>query len=60
MRAEQFALDTENIAVAAAEVEHGFDARLALDQLAGDLGAHAGAGARTVGHVDGIDAVLFT
>ena len=59
MRAKQFALDAENVAVAAAEVEHRFDAGLALDQLAGDLGAHAGAGARTVGHINGVDAVLL-
>ena len=37
-------------------MHHGFDFRLLLDQLAGDLRAHAGAGARTVGHVDAIDA----
>ena len=37
---------------------HGFDAGLLLDQLAGDLGAHAGAGARAVGNVDAVDAVL--
>ena len=37
---------------------HGFDAGLLLDELAGDLRAHAGAGARAVGHVDAVDAVL--
>ena len=58
VRAQQFALDAENIAVAAAEVEDGLDAGLLLNQLAGDLRAHTGAGARTVGNVDAIDAVV--
>ena len=35
---------------------HGFDARVAFHQLAGDLGAEAGAGPRAIGHVDGVDA----
>ena len=56
--AQQFALDAEDIAVAAAEVVDRLDAGLLLNQLAGDLGAHAGAGARAVGDVDGVDAVL--
>ena len=58
MRAEQFALDAEDIAVAAAEVVDGLDAGQLLDQPAGDLRAHAGAGARPVGDVDGVDAVV--
>ena len=58
VRAEQLGLDAQNVAVAAAEVEHRFDAGLLLDELAGDLRAHAGAGARAVGHVDAVDAVL--
>ena len=49
MRAQQFALDAEDIAVAAAEVIDGFDAGMLLDELAGDLRAHARAGARAVG-----------
>ena len=60
VRAQQLGLNAENVAVAAAEVVHRLDAGLLLDQLAGDLGAHAGAGARTVGNVDAIDAVLGT
>ena len=35
---------------------HRLDAGLLLDQLAGDLRAHACAGARTVGDVDAVDA----
>ncbi len=45
------------IAVAAAEVEHGFDSRLLLNQLARDLGAHARAGPWPVRDVDAVDAV---
>ena len=52
VRAQQLALDAQNIAVSAAEVHHGLDSGLPLDELAGDLGAHAGAGARPVRHVD--------
>ena len=44
VRAQQFALNAQNIAVAAAEVVDGLDAGLLLDELAGNLGAHAGAG----------------
>ena len=58
VRAQQFRLDAEDVAVAAAEVQHRLDARLLLDELAGHLGAHARAGARAVGHVDAVDAVL--
>ena len=57
VRAEQFRLDPENVAVAAAEVHHGFDAGLLLDELAGDLSAQPRAGARPVWHIDAIDAV---
>ena len=53
--AQQFALDAQNIAVAAAEVQHGFDFGMLLDELAGDLRAHAGAGAGAIRHVDAID-----
>ena len=56
VRAQQLRLDAEDVAVAAAEVVHRLDAGLLLDQLAGDLRAHAGAGARTVGNVDAVDA----
>ena len=56
VRAQQLGLDAQNVAVAAAEVNHRFDAGLALDELAGDLRAHAGAGARAVRNVDAIDA----
>ncbi len=56
VRAQQFGLDAQNVAVAAAEVEHGLDAGVPLDELAGDLRAHAGAGARAIGNVDGVDA----
>ncbi len=38
---------------------HRLDSGLLLDQLAGDLRAHAGAGARTVRHVDAIDAAAL-
>ena len=48
-------LDAQDIAVAAAEMQHRFDSGLLLDQLAGHLRAHAGAGARAVGHVDAVD-----
>ena len=58
VRAEQFRLDAEDVAVAAAEVVHRLDAGVLLNQLAGHLRAHAGAGARTVRHVDAVDAVL--
>ena len=54
---EQLGLNTENVAVAAAEVQHRLDAGLLLDQHAGDLRAHPGARARPVRHVDAIDAV---
>ena len=59
MGAEQLALDAEGVAVAAAEVEHGFDPGLLLDELAGDLRAQTGAGTRAVGDVDAIDAGGF-
>ena len=58
MRAQQLGLNTQNIAVAAAEVIHRFDAGLLLEQLAGHLGADARAGPRTVRDVDAIDAVF--
>ena len=58
MGAQQLRLDAQDVAVAAAEVVDGFDAGLLLDELAGDLGAHAGAGARAIGNVDAVDAVL--
>ena len=57
MGAEELRLDAEDVAVPAAEVVDGFDAGLLLDELAGDLGAQAGAGPGTIGHVDAIDAV---
>ncbi len=57
--AEQLRLDAQNIAVPAAEVVHGLDSRLLLNQLAGGQRAHPGAGARTVGHVDAVDAVFL-
>ena len=47
----------EHVAVAAAEMKHRFDLGVLLDQLAGDLRAQTGAGARPVRHVDAIDAV---
>src|ERR1039458_5891552 len=58
VRPQQFALDAEDIAVAATEVVDGLDAGQFLDQLAGDLRAHARAGAWAIGNVDGVDAVL--
>ena len=60
VRAQQLRLNAQDVAVAAAEVKHRFDAGLLLNQLAGHLRAHTGAGARTVGHVDAVDAVLLT
>ena len=56
VRAQQLGLDAQDVAVAAAEVQHRLDAGLLLDELAGDLRAHARAGARAVGHVDAVDA----
>src|ERR1017187_4752121 len=58
MGAEQFRLDPQDIAVAAAEVVHGFNSGMLLDQLTGHLRAHAGAGAGAVGDIDAIDAVF--
>src|SRR5439155_25604696 len=55
--AQKLGLDAQNIAVTAAEVVDSLDAGFALDELAGDLRAHAGAGARPVRHVDAVDAV---
>ena len=40
-------------------MENRLNTRLLLNDLAGDLGAHAGAGAGSVGDVDAVDAVLF-
>src|SRR6185312_2546635 len=37
MRTQQFRLNTENIAVAAAKVKHRFNARVLLNDLAGNL-----------------------
>src|SRR5581483_436420 len=54
--AEQFGLDAEDVAVAATKMVDGFDTGLLLDQLASDLSAQAGAGARAIGHVDAVDA----
>src|ERR1039458_3878885 len=45
---KQFALDAEDMAVAATEVVDGLDAGQFLDHLAGDLRAHARAGARAI------------
>ena len=58
MRAQQLGLDAQDVAVAAAEMVHRLNAGVPLDELAGDLRAHAGAGARPIRHVDAIDARL--
>ena len=55
VRAQKLALNAQDVAVAAADVQHCFDAGFLLNQLAGDLGTEAGAGARTIGNVDAVD-----
>ena len=49
-------LDGKQVAVAAGVVQHGLDADLLLDLDAQALRAHARAGPRRVGDVDGVDA----
>ena len=58
VRPQQLRLDSQDVAVAAAEVVHRLDASMLLDQLACDLRAHARAGAWAVWYVDAIDAML--
>ena len=48
----------EQIAVAAGVMENRFNAGVLLNLDAQALRAHAGRGARRVGHVDGVDAEL--
>ena len=55
---QQVRLDAEDVAVAAGVVQNGFDAGVLLDLDAQALRAHAGRGARRVGHVDGVHAEL--
>ena len=53
--ADQVRLDGEQVAVAAGIVQHRLDADLLLDLDAQALRAHARAGPRRVGDVDGVD-----
>src|SRR5579862_9692718 len=55
IRAQEFALNAQNISIAATEMEDSFDFCLLLNKLASDLSAHAGAGARTIRDIDAID-----
>ena len=55
VRAEQIRLHAEQVAIAAGELQHGFDPRLLLDEHRERQRAHAGA-ARSVGDVHDVDA----
>ena len=59
MGSEQFGLDTEDVAIAAAEMENRFDRGVLLNELAGHLRAEARAGAWAVRNVYAINAVLL-
>ena len=56
--AQQVGLDGEQVAVAAGVVQNRLNAGVLLDLDAEALRAHAGRGARRIGHVDGMDAEL--
>ncbi len=56
--AQQVGLDAENVAVAAGVMQNRLDAGVLLNLDAEALRAHAGRGARRVGHVDGVHAEL--
>ena len=56
--AQQVRLDAEHVAVAAGVVQHRLDAGVLLNLDAEALRAHAGRGARRIGHVDGVHAEL--
>ena len=58
MCAQQFGLNAQDIAIAAAEMKYRFDSRLLLDELASDLRAQTGAGTGAIRNIDAIDAVL--
>ena len=52
--AKQVALNTQQVAAAGREVEHGLNANFLLDDVANRPGAHAHARHRAVGHIDHI------
>ena len=58
MRAEQFGLNAQDIAVAAGEVQNSFDAGLLLNQGTSDLRTHPRACSRPIRDVDAIDAMF--
>ncbi len=55
---EKFGLNAQNIAVAAAEMEHGLDSDLTLNELAGDQRAEPGARPRPIRDVNAIDSIF--
>ena len=57
MRAEQIRLHADHVSIAAGVVQDGFEPGLLLNDKGGGKGAHARAGAWTVGNVDEVDSM---
>ncbi len=60
MRPQQLALDAQNVPVAAAEMQHGLDPGVLLNQLARDLSTQPRTRPWPVRNVDAIDAGVLT